>query len=170
MGVLSDSTLDNDRKKILPYPTGVAGAIPTPLSYTYIAACYQSEAGFLQISDGKEMIYNGFFSFVNTWMSPRNLRCARASRRLSRAGIPVSHSKGTPWGQAIFLPLRLYQVLLQQHIVSRRRDVVYYSRMASTFLTMCKALLNTVIFWPWWDNLVGYTAFISPFSIRLCNK
>ncbi len=33
----------------------VAGPIPTPLSYAYIAACNQSEVAFPQIAGGQEV-------------------------------------------------------------------------------------------------------------------
>ncbi len=74
----------------------VASAIPTLFANTYIAACNQSEAGFLQIAVKQEMGYNGFFSLVNTRVSARNLRRTKDSRRLTWAGISFFYSKGTP--------------------------------------------------------------------------
>ncbi len=73
----------------------VAGPIPTPLSYAYIAACNQLEIAFPQISGGQEVALPYLL----------NPGCQEAmpeqNRRLSRAGIALFHPKGTPLRRAV---------------------------------------------------------------------
>ncbi len=85
----------------------VAGPNPTLFYY----ACNQGEITFLQIAGGEEGLTTLALPHL---LILANVCCVKASRRLSRADIPVSHPKGTSLRRAVIYKFHPQCVHLQQ--------------------------------------------------------
>ncbi len=72
----------------------LAGPIPTPFSYTYIATCNQGKIAFLQIADGQEIETTMALPHL---LTPECLEedCAVSEQADILAGIQVPHPKWT---------------------------------------------------------------------------
>ncbi len=94
----------------------VAGPVSTLFSCAYIAACNQGEITFLQIADGQQVgTQMALYRLITPVYQEENQSCARASRLLSRVGIPVSHPEEAPQRRAVIYNFHHQDVHLRQH-------------------------------------------------------